>query len=127
MKYREDFVTNSSSSSYIVIAKVDMCPALLDEMKEEYGKYGIRMMDENIITGKELINIITCRELIGTADREEKQYIEDHDVKEDDYYIFATFYTHSIEDYTNDEDVWLYEHLPKEYLSDIYKGESDWD
>ena len=46
MKFREDFVTNSSSSSYIVIAKVDMCPALLDKMKEEFGKYGIRMMGQ---------------------------------------------------------------------------------
>lgn len=116
MKYREDFVTNSSSSSYIVIAKVDMCPALLDEMKEEYGKYGIRMMDENIITGKEFIE---------EAAGEEEQYIKDHDVKEDGYYIIATcYYTYSTEGDTNGEDVWLYEHIPEQYLSDIYEGES---
>lgn len=118
MKFREDFVTNSSSSSYIVIAKVDMCPALLDEMKEEFGKYGIRMIDENIITGKELIEK-------AEESREVDQYVEDHDVKEDGYYITAKFYTYSTEGDTNGEDAWLYEHISEQYLSDIYEGESD--
>jgi len=119
MKFREDFVTNSSSSSYIVIAKVDMCPALLDEMKEEFGKYGIRMMDENVITGKDLIKEAE----LGSY--EVDQYVEDHDVKEDDHYIMARFYTYSSDGDTNGEDAWLYEHFPEQYLSDIYEGEPD--
>ena len=118
MKFREDFVTNSSSSSYIVIAKVDMCPALLDEMKEEFGKYAIRMMDENIITGKDLMKKVD-------ESWEFDQYIEDHGVEEDGYYITARFYTYSTEGDTNGEDAWLYEHFPEQYLSDIYEGESD--
>jgi len=118
VKFREDFVTNSSSSSYIVIAKVDVCPALLDEMKEEFGKYGIRMMDENIITGEELAKG-------GKYDWEIEQYIEDHGVEKDGHYIKARFYTWSTECDTNGEDAWLYEHFPEQYLSDIYEGESD--
>ena len=117
MKYREDFVTNSSSSSYIVIAKVDMCQALLDEMKEEFGKYGIRMMDENIITGKDLIEE-------AEESYEVDQYVEDHDVEEDGHYIKARFYTWSTDGDTDGEDAWLYEHFPEQYLSDIYEGES---
>lgn len=120
MKFREDFVTNSSSSSYIVIAKVDMCPALLDEMKEEYGKYGIRMLDENIITGKDLVK---GAEEYGCYDCE--TYIENYAIEEDDYYIKARFYTWTTEGDTNGEDAWLYEHIPEQYLSNIYEGESD--
>lgn len=118
MKFREDFVTNSSSSSYIVIAKVDMCPALLDEMKEEFGKYGIRMLDENVITGKDLIEKAEESWKFG-------QYIEDYGVEEDGHYITARFYTYSTEGDTNGEDAWLYEHFPEQYLSDIYEGEPD--
>lgn len=116
MKFREDFVTNSSSSSYIVIAKVDMCPALLDEMKEEFGKYGIKMLDENVITGKELIEK-------AEESWEVDQYVEDYDVKEDGYYITAKFYTYSTDGDTDGEDAWLYERLPEQYLSDVYEGE----
>ena len=116
MKFREDFVTNSSSSSYIVIAKVDICPALLDEMKEEFGKYGIKMLDENVITGKELIEK-------AEESWEVDQYVEDYDVKEDGYYITAKFYTYSTDGDTDGEDAWLYERLPEQYLSDVYEGE----
>ena len=118
MKFREDFVTNSSSSSYIVIAKVDLCPALLDEMKEEFGKYGIRKMNENVITGKDLIEE-------AEENWEVDQYVENHGVEEDGHYITARFYTWSTEGDANGEDAWLYEHFPKQYLSDIYEGEPD--
>lgn len=122
MKIRIDFVTNSSSSSYIVIAKVDMNPALLDEMKEEFGKYGIRMLDENIITGEELI------------ERVDEKYEEKYDVdtyintegrvfNKDDHYIIARFYTWSTEGDFNGDDAWLYDHIPEKYLSDRYEGD----
>lgn len=34
MKIRRDFVTNSSSSSYVCVARVDLCDELREYMKE---------------------------------------------------------------------------------------------
>ena len=44
MKIRTDFVTNSSSSSFIVISKVDRTDELVNYLKEEYGKYGLELL-----------------------------------------------------------------------------------
>ena len=50
MKIRRDFVTNSSSSSYVCVAKVDLCDELREYMKEEFGKFGLRLLDEYVQT-----------------------------------------------------------------------------
>ena len=54
MKLRQDFVTNSSSSSYIVVANITYCDELLDYMKEEHGKHGVRLLDEYLMGAKAL-------------------------------------------------------------------------
>ena len=54
MKYRMDYVTNSSSSSFICVAKVNKTDDLVKEMKEEYGKYGISLLDKYLETGEEM-------------------------------------------------------------------------
>ena len=54
MKYRMDYVTNSSSSSFICVAKVNKTDDLVKEMKEEYGKYGISLLDKYLETGEEI-------------------------------------------------------------------------
>lgn len=39
MKFRSGFVTNSSSSSYIVVSQVDKTPEFMEFVKEELGRY----------------------------------------------------------------------------------------
>lgn len=49
MKVRTDYVTNSSSSSFIIVSKINKSQELLEYMKEEYGKYGLRLLDEYLV------------------------------------------------------------------------------
>lgn len=115
MKIRRDFVTNSSSSSYLCIAKVKLTDELRAYMKEEFGKYGLRLLEEQIVTGKEI--------------REQNpddllDYFEDYglmDMLEDDgFYLGAWFIEWTNDGDTEGDDAFLYNNLPDQYKHEIF-------
>lgn len=114
MKIRRDFVTNSSSSSYLCIAKVELTDELRAYMKEEFGKYGLRLLEENIVSGKDIRD--------GKTDL--LDYLKDADLMEmledEGFYLGAWFIEWTTEGDTEGDDVFLYDNLPDKYKHEIF-------
>lgn len=117
MKIRTSFVTNSSSSSYTCIAKVDYCDALKEYMKEEFGRYGLRLIEENLIKGEDVDPHDGCDYI--------DEYFADNldDLDKDAYYLEASFIEWTNDGDTEGEDAWLWRHIPTGYMKVIAEEE----
>lgn len=116
MKLRNGFVTNSSSSSYLCIAKIDFTDELRTYMKEEFGRYGSRLLSEHLQTGAEI-----------KADKysEIMEYFEDghlDELEDDAHYLGARFIEWTNEGDTEGDDAFLYNNIPSEFKHEIYNG-----
>lgn len=117
MKYRHDFVTNSSSSSYVCVAKINQLDELAEYMKEEYGKFGTRLLAENIKTGAEIKNGEYRRAYY------ELEFWDKLDLLEDAaHYLAAEFIEWTNDGDTEGEDTFLYNVIPAQYMEEIHNG-----
>lgn len=123
MKIRTDYVTNSSSSSFVCVAKVNKNDELMKYMKEEYGKYGLSLMDEYIVTGEKMKETRNhnwkYKEFLDYCKRNNLQ------VEDTDSFLCASFYAWTTEGDVDGNDAWLYDHIPDKYMEKMYEGECD--
>lgn len=116
MKIRTNFVTNSSSSSYVILTKINLCDELKQYMRDEFGRYGLRLMDEMFVTGAGIKN---------NEDGDAWDCCDDHElwdvIEDESTYLCARFIAWTNDGDSNGEDAWLYEHIPDEYKTDIYE------
>jgi len=118
MKIRNGFVSNSSSSSFLVVYEINYSDELKQFIQEEFGNYGLKTSEKYIINKdkveKELqYNDINMEEL-------------DKPLKEDNYYILANRIAWSTEGDSEGDDCWLIDHIPNEYKNNIYSGEDEY-
>lgn len=117
MKQRRDFVTNSSSSSFICVAKIEKVDELYEYMKEEFGKFGVRLLEENLTSGFK----------VKDSDYEWdefKEFCEENDIEIEDnaMYLSASFIEWSTEGDTEGEDAFLYKNIPNSYKEELLYG-----
>lgn len=118
MKTRIDFVTNSSSSSYLCVAKIDLNDELREYMKEEFGKFGLRLLDEHLKTGAQIKESCNGDIYFHMEDRLDE-------LDDNGHYLGARFVSWSTEGDTEGDDAFLYNHIPDKFKSEIYQERDD--
>jgi hypothetical protein len=89
-------------------------------MKEEFGKFGLRLLDENIQTGAQ----IKAEEYNQV--KNELEFFDKLDALEDDkYYLGASFIEWTNEGETDGEDAFLYNNIPQKFMEEIHRGDAD--
>ena len=116
-KIRLDFVTNSSSSSYLVVYKINDFKEFRDYIKDEYGKCGLRLF-ENEMTTLENMDKYYKEQFINSLD-------DPDNFDKNTILVAGNCYTYTTEEDQDSEVILLTQQLPKQFKELLYRGESN--